>query len=213
MNRFVVASTFVLAWVATAEGHQLDEYLQATRLDLSRDRVAVELSLTPGVSIASQVLALIDRDRDRTASSEEMLDYARRVMQDIRLTIDGRAYRLALTRVVSSAWDELLEGTGSIRLEAVAEGVLLTRGTHRIVYENSHAAAQSAYLVNALKPGRDLIIGAQRRDPLQHRIEMDVEVSSLGTRAIQFAGGSGLIALLVTLRLRARRRHQPAFVL
>ena len=68
MTRFAVAAAFVLAWVATAEGHQLDEYLQATRLDLSRDEVVVELSLTPGASIASQVLALIDRDRDHTVS-------------------------------------------------------------------------------------------------------------------------------------------------
>ena len=139
-----------------------------------------------------------------------MSGYARSVMRDIRLTIDGHAYRLAIRRVVSSAWDELLEGTGSIRLEAVAEGALLTRGAHQIVYENGHAPAQSVYLVNALKPDRDVLIGAQRRDRLQHRIEVDVQVSSLGTRVIQFSTGLGLIGLLVMLRSEARRRHQSS---
>ena len=208
MKRTAVVSLLMILCGARVQPHQLDEYLQATLLDLSGDRVRVELSLTPGAAIAPQILALIDRDRDGVLSPTETAEYAGRMMREVHLTIDGRACRLTVTRAVAPAWEELVEGTGSIRLDAVAEGALLTGGAHRIVYENTHQPAPSAYLANALKPRREVTIDAQRRDVLQHRIELDIEVSTGATRAAQFAWGSGLIAALVTLRVRSRRRRQ-----
>lgn len=210
MKRIAVVSLLMILCGARAQPHQLDEYLQATLLDLSGDRVSVELSLTPGAAIAPQILALVDRDRDGVMSPTETGEYAGRVMREVSLTIDGRPCRLTVTRAVSSAWDDLREGTGSIRLEAVAEGALLTGGAHHIVYENTHQPVPSAYLVNALKPRQDVTINAQRRDTLQHRIELDIEVSTGATRAVPLAWGLGLIAALVTLRVRSCRRRQAS---
>ena len=101
------------------------------------------------------------------------------------------------------------DGTGSIRLEAVTDGARIAGGRHHIAYENSHAPVPSAYLVNALKPARDVRITAQRRDRLQHRLELDVEVDTLRGRAIEAAAGLGPIALLIAIRWRVDRRRWP----
>src|SRR2546423_14184044 len=84
----------VLAWPLPAESHRRDEYLQATRLAFSRDRVVVELDLTPGVSVARQVFALIDRDGDNRVSPVEIEAYGQRVLQDVSLRIDGHVSTL-----------------------------------------------------------------------------------------------------------------------
>ena len=44
--------------------HRLDEYLQATRISITTNRIDLTFELTPGVAIAAQVLELIDSDRD-----------------------------------------------------------------------------------------------------------------------------------------------------
>jgi hypothetical protein len=207
MMRWFTIAAFALTWAASVEAHQLDEYLQASRLDVSRDRIVVELTLTPGTVIAPQLLTSIGGDRRRAISSEDLFQYAQQVLDDLRLSIDGRTHHLTGARVVASSWDELADGTGSIRLEAVTDGARMTGGSHRITYENSHAPVSSVYLVNALKPGRDVTITAQRRDRLQHRLELDVEVDTLRGHAIEAAAGSGLIALLIAIRWRTGRRR------
>jgi hypothetical protein len=209
MMRCVTIAALALIWAASVEAHQLDEYLQASRLDVSRDRIVVELTLTPGTLIALPLLTSIGGDRRHTISSEDLIRYAQQVLSDLRLSIDGRTYHLTAARVVASMWDELADGTGSIRLEAVTDGARITGGRHLIAYENSHAPVPSAYLVNALKPAPDVRITAQRRDRLQHRLELDVEVDPLRGRAIEAAAGSGLIALLIAIRWRADRRRWP----
>jgi hypothetical protein len=210
MMRCVTIAALALTWAASVEAHQLDEYLQASRLDVSRDRIVVELTLTPGTLIAPRLLTSIGGDRLHTISSEDLTRYAQQVLDDLRLSIDGRTCHLTATRVVASLWDELADGTGSIRLEAVTDAALITGGSHRIAYENSHAPVPSVYLVNALKPGRDVRIAAQRRDRLQHQIELDVEVDTLRGGAIEAAAGAGLIALLIAIRWRAGRRRLEA---
>jgi hypothetical protein len=205
MTRITLAALLAISWAGPAGAHQLDEYLQATRLDLSRDRLVVDVSLTAGASIASGIIALIDRDGDGTASAAEMEAYARRVLEDLRLTIDGRACPLALVRVVSPSWDDLREGLGTIRLEAAAEHGL-GRGPHRVTFENAHQPAPSVYSVNVLKPDSgDVSIGAQRRDVLQHRIEIDVDVSGASSRVAWAAAASALIGALLILRRRSPR--------
>ena len=203
MMRRITIAAFALAWAASAEAHQLDEYLQASRLDVSRNRVVVELTLTPGALIANQLLSSIGVNDRHAIASEDMSRYAQRVLDDLRLSIDGRPYRLTATRVVAASWDEFVDGMGSIRLEAVTDDVRINGGSHHIVFKNSHAPVPSAYLVNALKPAHDVTITAQRRDRLQHRLELDVEIDTMRGRAMQLAAGSGLIALLVAIRRRA----------
>lgn len=168
----------LLALASPVQSHRLDEYLQATRLALSLDRVVVELDLTPGVSVAPQIFAMVDRDGDARVSPIEIESYARRVLQDLSLRIDGRLASLTLVRAESPSWDEFREGLGTIRVEAFTDAAL-RKGRHHVVYENAHEPAIGVYLVNALMPSiADIRIGAEHRDALQRRIDLDVGVTT-----------------------------------
>ena len=71
MTRLGLAMLCAVALAPRVDAHQLDEYLQAARLDLSRDRVGVEIDLTPGMAIAPQIIALIDVDADGFVSAAD----------------------------------------------------------------------------------------------------------------------------------------------
>jgi hypothetical protein len=198
---FLLALALLLSGSAPTEAHRLDEYLQATRLGISRDRVVVELDLTPGVLVAAQVFAMIDRDGDARVTPVEIEAYARRVLRDLSLRIDGRPYALTLTRAESPAWDEIREGEGTIHLEAFAD-TALTRGHHRIRYANMHESTSGVFLVNALKPSAGaVVIRSQRRDVQQHGIELDVDAgTSLDTATWFVIPVAALAALLIRRR-------------
>jgi hypothetical protein len=205
MKRISVLAVGLLLHVsASAEAHRLDEYLQATRLDISRNRVVVELDLTPGVLVASQIFATIDSDGDGRVSPTEIEDYARRVLRDLSLRVDDRPCALTLTRAESPSWDELRDGEGRIHLEAFAD-TPLARGVHRIRYANMDESASGVFLVNALKPSTDaLVIRAQRRDVQQRVIDLDVDVGTSFDAATWWViPTAGLGALLM------RRRRTP----
>jgi nickel/cobalt transporter (NicO) family protein len=206
MTRIGLAALLVVALGPRAGAHQLDEYLQAARLDISRDRVAVALDLTPGISIASQIIALIDVDRDLSVSEAEISLYAQQVMRDVSLRLDGRPSSLTLTRVTVPAWADVREGMGTIRLEAVAAASVRREGIHQITFENEHQPATSVYLVNALKPSTgDVVIGSQRRDPRQQRLELDVEVHGGRDRVAWSASASLALVCWFALRRRGSR--------
>ena len=62
----------VFCWLAaSASAHRLDEYLQATTIALERDRLVLQLRLTPGVAVAARVLASLDTNGDGTVSEGE----------------------------------------------------------------------------------------------------------------------------------------------
>lgn len=207
MRLCLLAIGVLLASPPPAESHQLDEYLQATRLAFSRDRVVVELDLTPGVSVAPQVFAMIDRNGDGLVSPVEIEAYARRVLQDLSLRIDDHPYSLTLVRAESPSSDELREGVGTIRLEAFAEAPLAQYGRHHVVYENAHEPATGVYLVNALMPSTtDVTLGANRRDVRQRRIELDVDIATpFETASWLILTGGALAAVLMVRRYRGPR--------
>jgi hypothetical protein len=179
--------------VCRADAHQLDEYLQAARIAAGRDHVVVEMSLTPGVAVAPRILQLIDGDRDGRIGKEDIDGYARRVLGDLELSVDGTIVPLVLARVDCPSWEEMREGMGTIRIEArTATG--LAAGTHRLHFVNAHEPTMSVYLANALVPSDPgLTIGAQRRDVLQRRVDIEVEV------ARAYATGYWLLTLAVAL--------------
>ena len=187
--------------VRIADAHQLDEYLQAARIAAARDRLVVELSLTPGVAVAPRILQLIDRDGDGRISAEEIDRYAQRVLGDLELSVDGTVVPLALTRVDCPSSDGMREGTGTIRIEArTAAG--LDAGAHRLHFVNAHETASSVYLVNALVPSdRSLTIGAQRRDVLQRRVDIDVVVAQTYATAFWMLAFAGALGALTLVRL------------
>ena len=201
--RALLASFAVLVVVAVrVEPHTVDEYVQATRLDISQTRIVVDLALTPGVAVATNVFAMIDGDLNGRVSPQEIQAYARRLLRDLSVRVDGQPYPLTLTRAECPSWDQIRDGAGTIRLQAAADLSLTPFRRHRIHYENMHDTAQGVYLVNALTPStRAIAIAGQHRDALQRQIDLDVDVSA------SYAGWYWLVLSVVGVTAIGMRRR------
>ena len=205
--RFVVLG-ICLVRPMPAGAHRLDEYLQATRLSIHVDRVMVEIDLTAGVNVAPQVVAWIDTNRDGQISSMEGHAYAEQTLGAVVLSVDGRTASLSLMDSRFPEAREMTAGTGTIRLRATANLQAGASGRHRLSYVNDHHADMSVYLANALVPSDPRVrIADQRRDPAQHRLTVDFDVTmhSSWTRASWLLAGLAGVGLLAVAR-RLRRR-------
>jgi len=193
----------------------LDEYVEAAQIALAPDGVRVELRLIPGVKVADRVFALIDSDADGQISSAEEQAYARRVIEDIALELDGRRAPLALTGVEFPSRREMQEGFGAIRLELTAEADLGAEGEHRLTFRNDHLPELGVYLVNALVPTAGGIeLGGQERDRLQRELRLSFQVApAADTRGPRRRAGALMLCMCLALafpvwrRLRRPRRR------
>jgi hypothetical protein len=185
-----------------AMAHRLDEYLQASLLSLSPDRVQIQLDLTPGVAVLPLVMSAIDTDRDGTISEAERGAYASQVLRDLSLSADGETLQLRLVSRRFPELDELKQGLGVIRLEIAAD-LPPSRPNRRLNFENHHQSRIAAYLVNSLVPqDPSLRITAQSRNFLQSAYQ--VNYSQTGAPLTFFSGLPGwLYALLFLLLARA----------
>ena len=174
----IVTLGVVLALPTTAAAHRLDEYLQASRLSLLPDGIGVEIDLTPGSSVATEVASLVDADADRHMTPVEVEGYARRVLADLMLEANGDAVSLRLTSVQAPTVDDMMEGLGTIRITAVGDRPGVGRGRVRLHYRNNHQGPSSVYLVNALVP-RDggVAVTSQTRDAQQREIALELDVT------------------------------------
>jgi hypothetical protein len=183
MKRSAVLITLAFAgmWLGCpvpSTAHRLDEYLQASRLSVERDGVTLEIDLTPGVSVAPQVLALIDTNGDGQLSAPEAEAYAQRILNSVSLSIDGQPVALILTAERFPQLNEMTLGTGMIRLRANAKIPDVAAGRHQVFYRNSHQPEMSVYLANALVPSDNQIeISGQSRDYAQHELIVDYRVA------------------------------------
>ena len=172
------AATFLLVTSASPSAHRLDEYLQAARVSLERDRVTLEIDLTPGASVADGIIAVIDRDGDNTISPLEAESYGREVLSDIVLELDDRPVAVTLAHIEVPSTDEMRHGVGTIQLRAggdIAPRVSLRRQVH---FRNNHRADSSVYLVNALMPtDSGISVVGQTRDAKQHDVRIEYSVS------------------------------------
>ena len=209
MRRVLI--TFVLLGIGLgrpvpAGAHRLDEYLQATRLSIDIDRVSLEIDLTPGVSVASRVFGWMDTNRDGEISTTESEAYARRILSAVVLSVDGRA--VPVTFVDSRFPDarDMTAGVGTIRLRGASKIPPASAGRHQLAYVNDYRPDMSVYLVNALVPADPHIrITDQRRDPAQHRLTLDYDVTthSASFRTSWLLAGLATVGLL-TLTRRSR---------
>jgi hypothetical protein len=168
----------LLVLATDAFAHRLDEYLQATRVSVATNRVDLSIDLTPGVAVADQVLAIVDKDRDGRVSEEEAAAYAQRVLKDIRIGLDEKILALSLVDTSFPALDHAKGGLGVIRIKATAPVGLLAAGKHALTLTNAHLPAISVYLVNALVPKDHAIaITKQTRDELQKDYRLEFSVS------------------------------------
>jgi hypothetical protein len=184
--------------------HRLDEYLQATRIGIERQRVSLEIDLTPGVSVARQVTEWIDSDGNRVISLPESLAYGRRVLDALSLTVDGRAVSLALGGVEAPSVADIDAGTGTLRLRASAVIPSMRTGRHELTLINAHHPETSVYLANALVPSDTAIqVLDQRRSVDQHSLTIGYAV---GMPASWRRTAWGLTALGLMLGAAATRR-------
>ena len=206
MTRLVAVTTaLVLAASTGARAHRLDEYLQAARVAVAPADIAVRLDLTPGVSVAAEIIALLDADSDGRVSPQEAEAYGRVVLADVSARLDGEPLGLTLTRVEVPTEGEMRDGVGTIRIQAAAASHAQRPGPHRFELRNSHRPEGSVYLANALVPqDADIRIVRQQRDARQRMYSLEYDV-----RPSKGAAVGWLIAAAAALMAHARWRTRP----
>ena len=167
-----------LAFPAAVSAHRLDEYLQATLVAIEPSDVRLQINLTPGIAVADQVLALIDRDRDGAISTKEEAAYAELLKRDLIVRLDQRNVELKLTRSSFPTPAELRAGEGIIQLDFSATAGSVTAGAHHLAIENRHLPAVSVYLVNAALPKSGAVqVTGQKRNANQSLGEIEFTVA------------------------------------
>ncbi|HEY0201657.1 MAG TPA: hypothetical protein VGC24_08190, partial [Burkholderiaceae bacterium] len=177
---------FVLCacWAMPVVAHRLDEYLQATMVDVEKDHVTLQMRLTPSVEVADAVLAEIDTDGDGVLSEAEQQAYAKRVLGDLSFEADGRPLPL---QPVSSAYppaETMRQGLGDIALTFRAE-LSNGDGAHQLMLVQRHQHERTVYLVNALLPQDPTIqvVGQQRSaDQSSYRLDYTIGSGSASKR-------------------------------
>jgi hypothetical protein len=170
----LVVAFLLLAQVAAARAHQLDEYLQATFIAVERNQLRVDVFLTPGLNVLPAVLAQIDSDGDGAFSADEQRRYAQRVVQDLAFAIGGVSLAPELAGFEFPSAEQLRDGRGDIHLELVIK-LSSPKGAARFRFENRHLRPLAAYQVNCLASRDPIIrIGEQHRDSLQAVYEVGV---------------------------------------
>jgi len=173
------------------------------------ERIDLEIDLTAGANIASRILEFIDTDGDGRVSDVEGDAYARRVLDSIALSIDGRPVPVVLAAHEFPGREAIAAGTGTIRLRATAPASS-QRGRHQLVYMNTHLPETSVYLVNALVPSDERVrLAAPRRDRTQRSFTLDYDI---GPEVAWLRAGWLVVAVTAfgMLALVRRRRALPA---
>jgi hypothetical protein len=184
------------AFPSAAFAHRLDEYLQATIVDIEPGGLRLRINLTPGAAVAEPVIALIDRDRDDAISADEVAAYARSLRHDLTVRVDQQDVELAVAASDAAAPVDLRTGSGMIRLEFSGAFGPLAAGHHSVTLENRHLASISVYLVNAAAPrSGSLQIIRQIRNENQSVGEIQFVVE----RSARSSGGIGMGASLAAV--------------
>jgi hypothetical protein len=167
----------LLGFPANSRAHRLDEYLQATLVTIAPSQIRLQINLTPGVDVADQVLALIDRNHDGRISRDEANTYSALLKHDLLLRLDRHKLALKLTTAKFPEMPELRTGWGIIQMEFSAPLGRLATGTHTLSLDNRHLSHLGVYLFNAAQPTSDSVhITKQKRNDTQSAGEIEFTV-------------------------------------
>jgi hypothetical protein len=170
----------LLSLPSDAFAHRDDEYLQATLVVIEPREVRLQINLTPGIAVAEQVIALVDRNRDGAISTKEAAAYTELLKRDLTVRLDGRNSELKLTASEFVPPDELRTGSGIIQIEFSASFGPLAAGSHSLMLENRHLTKMSVYLINASQPRFATVqITKQKRNRNQSAGEIEFTLSSV----------------------------------
>jgi hypothetical protein len=215
--RFRVIVAILILAGAPVFAHRLDEYLQAALLTIEKDEARIQMILTPGVLVLPQVIRNIDTDGNREISGSEQRAYAKRVLQDVSITVDGLRLTPQMLSFRFPSMAEMTEGQGEIQLGLRVD---LPRGGRKrqLSIENHHQSGIGVYQVNCLVPGdADIQIVRQDRDYTQSRYQLEYERIDLAaalplyeSRGMQrlFLAAGGLL-LIARLMIAGRRLNRP----
>jgi hypothetical protein len=201
----------ISVWLAIAastavSAHRLDEYLQAARIDLRPASVSIDLNLTPGAAVAESIIAAIDRDGNGLMSIDEQNAYAREIVGQLELRLDGAPLEPQLRSSAFPTIDALRVGDGTIRLRVNASHQTLASGGHQLFFGNGHLTRQSVYLANALLPATTLVaVTKQHRSADQRELTIDYSVGTARTGGTSSGLLVGLVAAVLVVRYA--RRH------
>ena len=227
LRRLSLPLVVLSAWLATvspAGAHRLDEYLQATRLFVDIEHVDLEIDLTAGATLASNVFGWIDTNRDGEISGAEGEAYARQMLRSVVLKVDGWPVPITLAGTSYPEFRDMSLGVGTIRLRATAKFRSAGAGRHQVSFLNTHCPESSVYLVNVLVPENPRIqLGDPRRDRAQHSLTLDytvkAEAPSLWERTFALCVGLVMIGWLLgrlgyalTQAVAHRQRSSRLFV-
>jgi hypothetical protein len=201
------ASSVVSPGSGVAAAHRLDAYRQAARLDVRRDRLALDIDLTPGTIVAPTIAASIDRNADAAFDAREQAAAAADVAQALDLRIDGARHRLTVTAATFPDAATLQRGEGTIRVRMRADHAIGS-GTHRVSLRNGHEPVPSVYAASVVAAEDSRIaIGRQHRSPDHRQLEFDVVFDSPSRRLSTSLALLGIVAVLLLAEgARARQR-------
>jgi hypothetical protein len=197
---------------ARPSAHRLDEYLQAARLGIDPDRVEIALDLTPGITVASEVVNAIDRDANGSITADEARVFADEVLRAVALDLDDVPLRVVFVDCAVPAIDAVLGGDGAIRIRATAAVPQLVEGRHHLRFRNDYRPAIGVYLANALLPASDRIaVAAQRRNVDQRDLTVDYNLRAEPAARVRRGVPLGVAgAFVVALQVWRRRRPRES---
>ncbi len=176
----------------------MDEYLQATLIDLAGDHVSLNMRLAPGVEVFAQVLAKIDRDGNGAISSAEQQAYAESVGKDLFVSIDGQHVPLRLCAFTFPELQEMKQGLGEIML-SLEHKHLRAVSSARSFSRNHHLPEISIYLANCLVPSDpDIRVVAQNRNVTQSVYRLDYTLGDVHLKNLPVASASILTSWLAS---------------
>jgi hypothetical protein len=174
-----IIALLVLVMPVRTVAHQLDEYLQAARIAFARDRIVLEIDLTPGANIAGEIVAALDSDGNGVVQALEARAYGQAVVGDFDVSFDGQPVHLTLETIEVPAVAEMRRGVGTIQLTVAGTIGPAPDGTRHVRFTNRHHPETSVYLANALvSADRDVQVVSQRRDYRQQQIDVEYKIGS-----------------------------------
>lgn len=147
---FVFFAVLILLF-QSATAHRLNEYLQATTIRISPEKLLLTVRLTAGRDVAASILKGIDVNNDKLISEEEQQKYVARFSRDVSFTLDGSAISPKLVFSSFPVVDAVTKGIGDIVIEfEINPGK--KDSAHQLHIHNSHQRSVAVFLVNCLIP-------------------------------------------------------------
>jgi hypothetical protein len=208
MTTRLTAAILILAGTP-AFAHRLDEYLQGTIVSIEKNRLQAEMTLTPGVAVSPRLIASIDTDSNGAISEVEQRAYARSVLRDLSLTVDGYHLTLQLLSIRFPALDEMQDGRGEIKLEFQAD---LPHGgrNRKLILENRHQSGIAAYQVNCTVPrDPDIYIATQTRNYSQSSYELEYVQANVSPESASVELSPVAVVMFISLAILWLRHVWP----